>query len=57
MLDDFDMIYYAINLSEYIIYKNQIILINYSEYRKEQKSNQKREHYGILWKQHAIYAQ
>ena len=57
MLNDFEMVHNHINSTAYIIYENQIILIDYDEYRKEQKINQKRKHYSELWRQRAIYAQ
>ena len=55
MLDNFDLVFNMVNDQEVIIYKNQIILRCYPEYRMEQRANQKRKHYGDLWGEHAIY--
>ncbi len=40
-----------------IIYKNQIILQSYPEYRIEQQTNQKHKYYTELWNERAIYNQ
>jgi mannosyltransferase OCH1-like enzyme len=39
----------------YIVYKDIIILQSYKEYRQEQQSNQKQQHYGELWNNRNIY--
>jgi hypothetical protein len=55
MIDKFDLVYNIIDNQDVIIYKNQIVLHSYPEYRKEQRSQQKHKHYGDLWFQGAIY--
>jgi mannosyltransferase OCH1-like enzyme len=55
MLDNFDLVHDNINQTAFIIYKNQIVLQAYPEYRKEQRTNQKHKHYGDLWRQRSIY--
>ena len=57
MLDNFNLVHDYINGIGFIIYKNQIILQFYPEYRTEQRANQKHKHYGELWQQRAIYNQ
>ena len=54
-IDDFDLVYNIIDGHDVIIYKNQIILHSYTEYRLEQRATQKHKHYAQLWKQRAIY--
>jgi hypothetical protein len=54
-IDDFDLAHANINKIAFIIYKNQIILQEYPEYRMEQRAKQKHKHYGELWKQRTIY--
>ena len=55
MLDKFDLVHNIIDSISYVIYKNQLILQEYPEYRTEQWANQKQRHYNELWKQRAIY--
>jgi mannosyltransferase OCH1-like enzyme len=55
MIDKFDLVYNIIDNQDVIIYKNQIVLQSYPEYRKEQRTNQKHKHYGDLWRQRSIY--
>jgi len=55
MIDNFDLVHANINKIAFVIYKNQIILQEYSEYRMEQRAKQKQNHYGDLWKKRAIY--
>jgi hypothetical protein len=55
MIDNFDIVFNMINGADVIIYKNQIILQSYPEYRKEQRAKQKNRHYTQLWHQRAIY--
>jgi mannosyltransferase OCH1-like enzyme len=55
-LDDFDLVHDNINKTAFVIYKNQIILQEYPEYRMEQKAKQNHKHYGELWKERAIYS-
>lgn len=55
MLDNFDLVYNLIDTKDTIIYKNQIILQSYPEYRREQRMKQKQPHYGQLWYSGAIY--
>jgi mannosyltransferase OCH1-like enzyme len=55
MIDNFDLAHANINKIAFIIYKNQIILQEYPEYRMEQRAKQKHKHYGELWKQGTIY--
>jgi len=55
MIDKFDLVFNIIGGEDVIIYKNQIILQSYPEYRKEQKAKQKNRHYHPLWHQRAIY--
>lgn len=40
---------------DYIQYHSKRILVSYLEYRREQKSNQKTEHYGAAWMNYDIY--
>jgi mannosyltransferase OCH1-like enzyme len=55
MADNFDLVHNNINKTVFIIYKNQIILEGYPEYRMEQEAKQQQKHYGDLWRQRAIY--
>jgi hypothetical protein len=55
MIDNFDLVYNIVDTQDVIIYKNQIVLQSYPEYRKEQRMNQKHKHYNYLWLQRAIY--
>jgi mannosyltransferase OCH1-like enzyme len=55
MIDNFDLVYNIVDTQDVIIYKNQIVLQSYPEYRKEQRTNQKHKHYNYLWLQRAIY--
>jgi hypothetical protein len=55
LVDNFDLVYNIINGKDSIIYKNQIILQSYPEYREEQRIKQKHKHYAQLWNQRAIY--
>ena len=41
---------------DYILYKDQRIMQSYLEYREEQKSAQKTEHYGKMWFDKNIFA-
>jgi mannosyltransferase OCH1-like enzyme len=56
MIDNFDIVFNMIGGQDVIIYKNQIILQSYPEYRKEQKANQKNRPYAQLWHQRVIYS-
>jgi mannosyltransferase OCH1-like enzyme len=56
MIGNFDLVHANINKTAFVIYKNQLILQEYPEYRKEQTANQKHKPYGDLWKEHAIYS-
>jgi mannosyltransferase OCH1-like enzyme len=55
MLYSLDLVHNNIDSMAYVIYKNQFILKEYSEYRKEQRAKQKQKHYGELWNERAIY--
>jgi mannosyltransferase OCH1-like enzyme len=55
MAENFDLVHDNINKTALVIYKNQIILQEYPEYRMEQLAKQKQKHYGDLWKERAIY--
>ena len=51
----FDLFFNMIDNHDVIIYKNQIILQSYPEYRKEQKLNETYKHYTVSWYQKSIY--
>ena len=55
-IHDFDLYFNLVNENDSIIYKNQVILQSYPEYRTEQRNNQNKYHYGILWNNRNIYA-
>jgi mannosyltransferase OCH1-like enzyme len=55
MFNDFDLVYNYIDMKDIIIYKNQMILQSYPEYRTEQLTKQRHKHYTHLWYQRAIY--
>jgi hypothetical protein len=55
MFDNFEMVYNTFSAQDVIIYKNQIILQSYPEYRIEQHAKQKHKHYTHLWNERAIY--
>ncbi len=55
MIDHFDLVFNYNAGIDSIIYKNQIILQTYPEYRTEQRNKQKHKHYSYLWIQRAIY--
>ena len=52
---EFDLFFDMIDNRDTIIYKNQIILESYPEYRDEQKMNEKYKHYTISWYERTIY--
>lgn len=54
-LKDFVMNYKYTNKNDLILYKTNIILKNYDEYRKEQNVNQTNKHYHTLWHERNIY--
>jgi hypothetical protein len=55
MIDKFDLVFNMIGGEDVIIYKNQIILQSYPEYRREQRKTQQNKHYTQLWHQRSIY--
>jgi hypothetical protein len=55
IIDRFDVVFNYNRGIDSIIYKNQIILQSYPEYRKEQIVKQKQKHYRYLWNERAIY--
>lgn len=55
MIDKFDLVFNMIGGEDVIIYKNQIILQSYPEYREEQRKTQENKHYTQLWNQRSIY--
>jgi mannosyltransferase OCH1-like enzyme len=55
MFDNMDLAFNRINGTDIVIYKNQIILQSYPEYRKEQRVTQKQKYYVLLWYDRAIY--
>ena len=55
MIDKFDLVFNMIGGEDVIIYKNQIILQSYPEYREEQRKTQENKHYTQLWHQRSIY--
>jgi mannosyltransferase OCH1-like enzyme len=55
MFDNFEMVYNTFHGQDVVIYKNQIILQSYPEYRIEQRDKQKQRHYNELWNERAIY--
>jgi hypothetical protein len=55
IIDRFDVVFNYNRGIDSIIYKNQIILQSYPEYRIEQHAKQKQKHYRYLWNERAIY--
>jgi mannosyltransferase OCH1-like enzyme len=55
MFDNFEMVYNTFHGQDVVIYKNQIILQSYPEYRIEQRDKQKQRHYAQLWFERDIY--